>query len=139
MTALTEDNQVDEKEGKLVSMPVSADVVIYKGALLKISDGYVEPCAAEVGANFAGVAYEAVDNTDGGDGDVSVRVIREGIFKLTSSGLAQTDLDDLVYASDDQTVSTTQASNEQEIGKIAEFVSATEIYVDIGSRYRTNK
>ena len=88
---------------------------------------------AEAGAVFAGVAYEEIDDSAGSAGDVSRRVEKEGAFLMTSYGLAQSDLGSAVYASDDDTMSTTQASNEQLVGYIVEFVSSTQARVKIDS------
>ena len=129
MAALTDNKEVLMKEGKLISMPMAVDV-IYRGALCKINAaGFLEPCSAEAGAVFAGVAWEEVDNSAGSAGDKECRVERHGMHKLEGSGFAQSDVGSKVYASDDQTVSTTQGANEQEIGTIVKFESATEVWV----------
>jgi len=131
MAALTADIELKEKDGSVVRKPAAVDV-IYKGALVKNNAaGYAEPCAAEAGATFAGVANEQVDNIAGSAGDKTVNVTKKGIFLLTSSGLAQSDVGSEVYASDDQTVSTVQGANEQAIGKIVAYESATQAWVDI--------
>lgn len=132
MAALAVNVKYDEKEAKLVAHPVVASDIIYQGALVKHNAaGFLAPCAAEVGAVFAGVAFEKVDNSAGAAGDLKCRVIKEGRFLLTSSGFSQADVGSAVYASDDQTFSTTQAVNEQLIGYIDEFVSATQVWVRI--------
>ena len=132
MAALTDNKEVPAKEGKLVSMKVKGSTHIYQGAILIIgADGYVKPAVAEANAFLAGIAYEEVDNSAGSDGDKEVRVIRNENHLLNGSGLAITDMGSSVYASDDQTVSTTQGANEVKVGQIVEVVSATEIYVDI--------
>lgn len=132
MAALTDNKEVLEKHRRLLSFPVVASDIIYKGAIVKINAaGYLAPMAAEAGAFNAGIAYEKVDNSAGSAGDEECLVLREGVFKLAGSGFSQADLGSTVYASDDQTVSTTQGANEIAVGKIVEVVSATEIYVDI--------
>jgi hypothetical protein len=132
MTALADNLEVDEKEGKLVDHPVVASDIIYRGALVKHNAaGYLAPCAAEAGAVFAGVAYEKIDNSAGSAGDVAARVLKKGMFLMTGTGFAQTDVGQSAYASDDQTISKTQATNEQEVGKIAVFVSSTQVWVRI--------
>ena len=130
MTALTKDNLAEHKEGKLLAFPVKGSTKIYQGAICKVTAaGYLAGAAAEAGAVFAGMAYEQVDNSSGADGAVKCRVLTEGVFPMAGSGFAQSDLGSKVYASDDQTVSTTQGANEQEVGKIVEVVSATEVMV----------
>lgn len=132
MAALAANKEVTEKKRKLLAFPVVASDIIYKGAICKINAaGYLAPMAAEAGAAFAGMALEKVDNSSGSAGDVKARVEREGVFSMVSAGLSQSDVGSIVYASDDQTVSTTQGTNELAVGRIVEVVSATECLVDI--------
>ena len=132
MTALAANIDRKEKEGKLVSSPVVASDIIYAGALVKHNAaGFLAPCSAEVGAVFAGVAFEKVDNASGSAGDKACKVEKLGSYIMQSSGLAQSDVGSAVYASDDTTVSTTQAVNEQLVGYIVEYISATEARVRI--------
>jgi len=133
MAALTERKQVEEKDGVKLDLAMAVDE-IFAGALLKINAaGFLAPAAAEVGATFAGVAYEDNDNSSGSAGDIASKVIAQGLFLLEGSGFAQADVGELVYASDDQTISTTQGANEQEVGVIKEFISATQVWVQIGA------
>lgn len=132
MTALTANKEVIEKDRKLLAMPVVASDIIYKGAIVKINAaGYAAPMAAEAGAHMGGMAYEKADNSTGAAGAIKCKLMREGVFKLVSAGLTQADLGSIVYASDDQTVSTTQGTNEVAVGRIVEVISATECMVDI--------
>ena len=132
MTALTDNKEVIEKGRALLRYPVVASDIIYKGAIVKINAaGYLAPMAAEAGAFMAGMAYEKADNSAGSAGDIECKVQREGVFEMVSSGLAQADVGSIVYASDDQTVSTTQGTNEIAVGKIVEVISATKCLVDI--------
>lgn len=128
--ALTENSQRVEKEGRLVAMPVVAGAKIFKGALVKVkANGYLDKQSAEAGAVHAGVAYEACDNTDGASGALSCRVETGRAFYMNGVGFSQADLGKKVYASDDNTISTTQGTNECLVGKIIEFVSSTEVLV----------
>lgn len=132
MAALTANVDRKEKEGKLVASPVVASDIIYQGALVKHNAaGYLAPCAAEAGAVFAGVAYEKVDNSAGAAGAKTCRVEKNGSFLMSGTGLGQSDVGSAVYASDDDTVSTTQATNEQLVGYIVEFISSTQVRVRI--------
>lgn len=131
MTVLADNKEVIEKARRLLSYPAAVDI-IYRGAIVKINAaGYAAPMAAEAGAFMAGIAEEKVDNSAGSAGDVEVKVLREGIFEVVAAGMAQADLGSLVYASDDQTVSTTQGANEVLVGRIVEVISATALMVDI--------
>ena len=130
MTALAAANEVQEKASELLDHPVGVDI-IYRGALVKYNAaGFLMPCAAEAGGVFAGIAYETVDNSGGSAGDLSCKVMKKGLFLLTGS-FAQTDVGQKVYASDDQTISKTQASNEQQVGRVEVLESSTQVWVDI--------
>jgi len=132
MAALAANKEIIEKGRELISFPVVASDIIYKGAICKINAaGYLAPMAAEAGAAFAGMAWEKVDNSAGSAGDENCRVQRVGIFEMVTSGAAQSAVGSIVYASDDQTVSTTQGTNELAVGRIIEVISATKILVDI--------
>lgn len=132
MANLTDNKEVVEKARRLVSHPVVATGVIFKGSLCRLSAaGYLGVALAEVGAKFAGISEFAVDNSAGANGDVDGSVLREGIFLLEGVGFTQANVGAEVYASDDQTISTVQAANEQAVGTITNFVSATQVWVDI--------
>lgn len=131
MAALTANLERAEQVGRELEYPVAVDI-IYRGALLKQNAaGFVAPCAAEAGAVFAGIAYEKCDNSGGSAGDKTCRVIRKGVFPMAGAGFTQADVGSKVYASDDQTVSTVQGANEQEVGTIVKFDSATQVRVAI--------
>jgi predicted RecA/RadA family phage recombinase len=132
MVALTDNKEVAEKHRRLIENPVAASVVIFKGAIVMLNaSGLLAPAAALAGAKMAGMAYEKCDNSNGAAGDVDCKLLREGLFELSGSGFTQADVGEEVYASDDQTVSTTQGTNEIAVGKIAQVVSATKVFVDI--------
>ena len=132
MTALAANKDVVEKDGKLLSHPVVASDIIYKGALVKHNAaGYLAPCAAEAGSSFAGIAYEQVDNSAGAAGDLSCRVIKEGAFLLEGTGFVQADVGSKVYATDDQTITLVPLAGSQLVGVIEQFVSSTKVYVKI--------
>ena len=130
MAFLTKDIDRKEKEGKLLAAPVGAGIKIFNGALVKHNaSGYLARAAAEAGAAFAGVSYERVDNTDGSDGDKTCRALKKGAFLMDGTGFAQSNVGDVVYAKDDNIVGLTDAGNEQAVGKIVEFISATKVRV----------
>lgn len=132
MAALSDNKEVQRKDGVVLAHKVVGSDIIYRGALVKINaDGYLAPCAAEAGAVFAGIAYEEVDNSSGSAGDEECRVYKEGVFLLEGSGFAQADVGEAVYASDDQTVTKTHAANLQRVGVIVEFESSTKVWVKI--------
>ena len=128
MTALTANKLASEKDGKIQLMPVKSAAIIFQNALLMVDPVAVGvlPAAALVNGRFVGIAYE-----DNSDGAASIRVQREGAFEMVGVGFADADLGKPVYASDDQTVSVTQATNELEVGKVIEIISATKVIVDL--------
>ncbi len=132
MSALSANVQVDRKPGELEAHPCAVDT-IYEGALVKHNAaGFLAPCAAESGAQFAGVAYEKVANESPySAGDQKCRVWKKGVFLLTGSGFAQADVGLPVYATDDQTITKTNAADKQMVGIIEEYVSSTKVWVRI--------
>ena len=48
---------------------------------------------------------------------------------MEGTGFTQASLGDEVFASDDNTVSTTQGANELKVGKIIEVISSTKVLV----------
>lgn len=132
MTALTSDAQRIEKEGRLQAMPVAATVRIYKNAILmRNAAGYILPAASLASAVFAGVAYEAADNTSGLDGALKLRVETERAFEFDGAGFTQADLLKEVYAADDNTVQLAAGTNLVKVGKIIEVISATKVLVKL--------
>ena len=79
---------------------VAATTTIVKGMVLMLSSGYVTPCTATTDAPI-GIAVEAVDNSAGDDGDLSVAVKVRGIVQVNAfvakSGVAA-DYDDALVA-----------------------------------------
>lgn len=131
--ALSAKRQVNEKEGVLQEHPVVASDIIYQGALCKINAaGYLAPCAAEAGSIFAGVAELGIDNSAGIAGAVKAVVKSEGVFRLPCSGLTIANVGDVVYATDDEIVTVTEVANTQIVGRIVQFISATEVWVKLG-------
>lgn len=135
MSALAANLEVAMKDGLIVKHKCAVDT-IYQGALVKLNAaGFAAPCAAELGAVFAGIAIEKMDNETAvptpSAGDQEVRVYKQGNFLLTGSGFAQTDVGQAVYATDDQTITKTNAADAQRVGVIAEYVSSTQVWVKI--------
>jgi hypothetical protein len=130
--ALSANAEVQRKDGEILSAPMVAADIMYKGGLMKLNAaGNLEPCSAEAGAVFAGVGYEKVDNSAGLAGAVNGRVFRKGEFLLTGSGFSLTDVGQAVYATDDATITKTFAANIQRVGVIVDYVSSTQVWVKI--------
>ena len=71
--ALTKNREVDHYvDQELRTLGVAAAKNVFKGALVGVSStGYARPLTA--GDPFAGIAYEAADNSAGASGDLTVR------------------------------------------------------------------
>lgn len=137
-TELSADQEVVRKEAGLQSFPVSAGETIYKGAMVCVdADGYLVAAADTAGYKFAGVAYEKKENTTakgyGSDGDLWCRVYTGGIFELTCTSIEQTMVGELMYVTDDDVVDD-QSTNWICAGRLVQYVSTTQGWVDIGDR-----
>tara|TARA_R110001599_G_scaffold329512_1_gene543538 strand:- start:571 stop:984 length:414 start_codon:yes stop_codon:yes gene_type:complete len=132
MAALTQDVDRKEKEGKLIASPVAAATEIFQGALtMHDSNGLIANATPSAGDSFAGVAYERVDNSAGVASEKSIRNEKHGSFLMTGAGFTQADVGLEVRASDNDTVQIAALTNSQVVGRIVEFVSATQVRVKI--------
>jgi predicted RecA/RadA family phage recombinase len=131
--ALSDNKEVSEKHRRLLQNPVAGSSVIFKGAIvMSNASGFLAPASSLADAKMAGIAYEKCDNSTGSAGDKECKLLREGAFLLSGSGFTQADVGKVVYATDDETVALTQAvGDEVAVGKIAQVVSASQVYVDI--------
>ncbi len=109
--ALSANREVDRYvDQELRSYQAAASAHVYKGGFVGLdSNGYARALAA--GDVCVGLAYEECDNSDGSDGDKSVRVYTQGDFLHALSSVALTNIGDAVYASDDQTLTFTSTDN----------------------------
>lgn len=131
MTALTQDVDRQEKEGKLLSSPLAASVTVYQGAIsMHNAAGFAAPMVPAVGIAFAGIAFEKATNA-GAAGDVDCKFEKEGAFLMEGTGFTQGSVGSEVFASDDNTISVTQGTNEVAVGKIVQYISATQVRVKI--------
>lgn len=134
MATLTKDVNILHKEPADVQIiPVVAADIIYKGGLLMVNAaGFAAPATPTASTQFAGVAQYQVDNSTGAAGDKTVTVYRTGRHLLTTSSATQANVGDKAFASDDGAVVLSgAATNSQKVGIVAEFVSATQVWVDI--------
>lgn len=115
------------------SVPVAASTKIYQGALVMLlSTGYGTNAAASASnKGCVGVAMETVDNSSGSAGDKSIKV-KSGRFLISGTGFSAASVASHIYASDNDTVSTTQGTNEPLVGTVERYVSSTSVYAQIG-------
>lgn len=125
-------NVLSRKEIGLTRYPVNAGSVIHKGAIVCIdADGYLVPAADTAGLVVVGIADESVTGGSA-DGDEWCYVMNDRDFLLGGSGLGQTDVGGNVTVVDDATVGLAGATtNDIIVGKLVEFVSATQGWVRI--------
>lgn len=117
-------------EGCLKRYPVATSTHIYDNTLVFAnSSGFADDDTASGANKFVGIAAEEKNNA-GANGLVSLEVQREGEFKLTGSGFAQTSVGKKVYATDNYTLTLdASASGAVYIGVITEYVSSTVVWV----------
>lgn len=112
-----------EKEIAESALPVIASDIIYEGAAVGIVDGsgHGRPLAA--GDRFAGFANAKADNSAGAAAGINVDLVREGQIQLSVAGAVITDVDQPVYASDDDTFVFSPVGGSF-IGMVKRFVSS---------------
>lgn len=131
MANLVDNKEVTEKSGRISTHPVAV-AKMFKGSLVMFNvAGFLTVAASLAGAKFAGIAGHSVDNTNGLVGDEECEVFRTGVFLLDGAGFTQASIGKDVFASDDQTVSTTDGGDEPLVGKVVNFVSATQVWVEL--------
>lgn len=135
MSAATEDRLTSWRNSQKQNVGVSAGQEIISGTLVcYAADGYLADGADTASYVFAGVADESVDNSAGADGDENCEIYVYGQFKFAAQGLAITDVGKRLYLVDNQTVATeddADVDNYVYVGRLAEYISATECWVEI--------
>lgn len=130
--AVTANQVVKRQDGCRAKYPVAASTYIYEGTLVFVSSaGYGDDDTASGVNEFAGIAVSAVDNSSGSNGDLAAEVYTDGVFELTGTGFAQTDVGSKIYATDNYTITTTATGNGVLIGECTEYVSSTKLKVRI--------
>ena len=124
--ALTVNREVDHYvDQELRSFQIGAGKNIFKGALVGLAGtGYAQPLVA--GDAFVGIAYEEGDNSSGQNGDLAVRVFTVGDFGLTLTGAATSNMGQVVFASDDATL-TFDPDGNSFVGYVQDVLAANEI------------
>lgn len=132
--AVTANQLIKKSEGCREAIPAAA-VNIYAGTFVfKDASAGTGTSTTNSGANpFFGLAAVQCDNSGGSAGDLKADCHRSGVFDLVGSGFTQADVGKSVYASDNYTITLTQAATAVFIGRIARYVSATVVGVEIDS------
>ena len=132
--ALTKDRDTERASGDLKHVPLKAGAKVFMGGQVCLNAGYGVAGSDAAGLVFQGIAMETVDNTDGQDGDLSVTVYARGLAKLKNSGIAITDEGKTAFVHDDETVKKA-TTHSVAAGRIVKYVSATEVWIDLGYPY----
>lgn len=111
-------------------LPVIAADIIYRGAFVGDNgSGLARPLVA--GDPFLGVAEEQCDNSAGAASAKNVKLRERARIEMAVTGAASAaDVGEIVYASDDDTLTMTAGSNTP-VGKIARWVSGTTCVVQL--------
>ena len=127
MTATTVDLKRKYEAGRepvFNDLPVKASTTIYQGTAVGLDSGYARPIAD--GDTFAGFANAQADNSAGANAAIDVKVRSQGLVEVDVTGVTGvSDVDDDVYAADDQTFSITDSGTDVLIGTIHRHVSGT--------------
>lgn len=91
--------------GDIISLPVAASTIIYRGTLVAIdATGGLVQAADTAGLKFVGVSEEKVDNSAGALAALSCRIRRRGIFRMKKNAVnATTDIGQVICAKTAQT------------------------------------
>jgi len=132
--ALTEDRNTPHQEGKILNVPVAAGVICFAGGIACINAaGLATPGAVATTLTYLGRFDEAVDNTGGADGAVSVAVRRKKAFKWANSSgdaVVQASLGKVCYIADGETVSLTDGSSSRSVAGIVIGLDADGVWVE---------
>lgn len=134
--ALTAAYEAKQKDGELITYPISANAKIWKGALVcRNASGYAVAAADAASYALLGVAAESCDNTGGANGALSVRLYKTGSFVYGKAGATQADVGAAVYCTSDDTVAGT-AVNSVLAGYVTALESSGKVRVRIDNAVR---
>lgn len=136
--SLTADRNTPRLEGDIKQMLMASGAKIYAGGLvMRNATGFATKGATALALRGAGIAQEQVDNTAGGDGDLSIKV-REGVFRLANSAAADeitdADIGKLCYAVDDFTVAKTNGTNTRSVAGIVAGLDDLGVHVLVSEK-----
>jgi predicted RecA/RadA family phage recombinase len=133
MTNLTQARADQRQEGILVDVPLAASTKVFKGSNVNYNAaGFAKKASDTAGEVFAGVAMETKDSSLNDDNEKWVRVWKEGVFSMVCTGATQAWVGQLVHSLDDNVVALAAgATNDIVVGRVVQFVSATEVRVKI--------
>lgn len=123
MTTLAANSPRAFEGGSRNEIPVIASDIIYEGAAVGVvkASGHARPLAA--GDRFAGFAEAKADNASGAAAAINVRVVESGKIELAVTGATITDVDQPVYATDDDAFTMSPVGGVF-VGFVHRFISA---------------
>ncbi|MFA5378574.1 MAG: hypothetical protein WC455_22660 [Dehalococcoidia bacterium] len=132
MTATSAGIDTLRKVGGYLEYPVYGSETIYKGTMLTTlgTNGYAYDGEDTAGHFFIGIAAHDV-TANSTSGYAKVKVFTEGLFLLTVTGGSLDDVGKPVWLSDNQTISLSATTNKVLVGKVAQYVDSTHLYVEI--------
>ncbi len=118
--------------GIVIDYTVAASTTIYQGAFVTIdAGGDIIPCATGTATDCLGIAQETVDNSSGADGDLTCPVLVGAVIEHALTATVA-NIDDPVYASDDETLTLT-AGTDSFVGQIIQLSAANTVLVQMGT------
>lgn len=109
-------------------LPVIASDIIYAGAACSqvTADGTIKPLTTSE-TIFAGFCTRLADNSAGAASAITARLIQRGYVQLTVAGGAGSAADNgvAVYATDDDTFTTSSSGSAIQIGKVWRWLTGT--------------
>jgi hypothetical protein len=133
MANLTASRPDQRQEGILVDVILAPATKVFQGSNVNYNAaGQAKKASDTAGEVFAGVAMETKDSAGTQDVDKYVRVWKEGVFSMNCAGATQAWVGQLVHSVDDNLVAlAATTTNDVAVGRVVQFVSATEVRVKI--------
>ena len=135
MAALTKARLTAERHGQTAQLAVNAATIIYQGAMVGLSGAgagaVAKPASADVTLRIIGVAERTADNRVALPAPVMVD-LRRGVFLMINDAADPLTIGDLglpCYASDDQTVAKTSATNTKPQAGTVAFIDNQGVWV----------
>lgn len=137
--ALAKNRNTPRREGGVLTLAVLAAVHCFAGGLaVADANGYAKPGVTATGLTALGRFEEEADNSDGANGDLTVR-IRSGIFQWANSDggdeITVASIGDACFIVDDQTVAKTDGTGTRSRAGVVVAVDAQGVWVLTGVEY----
>jgi len=135
VTAATKNRNTPSRAGLARGYLIAASVHAFAGAIAVLNaSGFVEPATTATGKIAVGRFNRELDNTSGTNGADTI-VVERGCFRFANSAaadeIALTDVGQLCYLVDDQTVALTDDTGARSIAGIIDHVDENGVWVMI--------